>query len=156
FKNRFLDGYARANRQKPSGIAAKQTILDVHLVPHLGSKRLDAITNEAVQRLKHQLQCKSAKTWNNVLTVLNVMLKKAVEWEVIERMPCRIRLLAIAKPSVGFHDFEEFERLVETAKPDPSAYLIVLLGGEAGLRCGEIMALEWGDVDLSKRQICVQ
>ena len=24
----------------------------------------------------------------------------------------------------------------------------VLLGGEAGLRCGEIMALEWTDVDL--------
>ena len=24
-----------------------------------------------------------------------------------------------------------------------------LLGGEAGLRCGEIMALEWTDVDLT-------
>ena len=34
-------------------------------------------------------------------------------------------------------------------------YLIVLLGGEAGLRCGEIMALEWEDVDLQKRQLCV-
>lgn len=32
----------------------------------------------------------------------------------------------------------------------------VLLGGEAGLRCGEIMALEWVDVDLSKRQLCSQ
>src|SRR2546429_1892586 len=31
-----------------------------------------------------------------------------------------------------------------------------LLGGEAGLRCGEIMALEWSDVDLGKRQLCVQ
>ncbi len=35
---------------------------------------------------------------------------------------------------------------------DSTTYLIVLLGGEAGLRCGEIMALEWTDVDLSKRQ----
>jgi integrase len=32
----------------------------------------------------------------------------------------------------------------------------VLLGGEAGLRCGEMMALDWSDVDLGKRQICVQ
>ncbi len=31
----------------------------------------------------------------------------------------------------------------------------MLLGGEAGLRCGEIMALEWTDVDLQKRQLCV-
>ena len=27
FAPRFIDGYARANRQKPSGIAAKETIL---------------------------------------------------------------------------------------------------------------------------------
>ncbi len=38
----------------------------------------------------------------------------------------------------------------------PNAYLIVLLGGDAGLRCGEMMALEWRDVDLGKRQLCVQ
>ena len=31
----------------------------------------------------------------------------------------------------------------------------MLLGGEAGLRCGEMMALEWRDVDLTKRQLCV-
>jgi integrase len=28
--------------------------------------------------------------------------------------------------------------------------------GEAGLRCGEIMTLEWNDVDLGKRQVCIQ
>jgi integrase len=28
-------------------------------------------------------------------------------------------------------------------------HLIVLLGVEAGLRVGEMMALEWGDVDLA-------
>ena len=39
---------------------------------------------------------------------------------------------------------------------DASAHLVVLLGGEAGLRCGEMMALEWSDVDLGKRQLCVQ
>jgi integrase len=33
------------------------------------------------------------------------------------------------------------------------AYLIVRIGGDAGMRCGEMMALEWGDVDLQKRQI---
>ena len=52
FAPRFVDGHARANRQKPSGIAAKESILKWHLVPALGAKRLDAITNEQVQRLK--------------------------------------------------------------------------------------------------------
>src|SRR5262249_48779414 len=88
FKDRFLEGSARANRQKPSGIAAKETILNIHLVPLLGSKRLDAITTEDVQRLKRALKDRTPKTVNNVLSVLNVMLKKAIEWDVIERMPC--------------------------------------------------------------------
>ena len=33
FAPRFLDGHARANRQKPSGIAAKEVIVRVHLLP---------------------------------------------------------------------------------------------------------------------------
>ena len=47
FAPRFLDGYARANRHKPSGVAGKETILRIHLVPQLGAKKLDAITNGA-------------------------------------------------------------------------------------------------------------
>ena len=39
---------------------------------------------------------------------------------------------------------------------DSRAHVIVLLGGEAGLRCGEMMALEWSDVDLQKRQLRVR
>ena len=156
FAPRFVDGHARANRQKPSGIAAKETILNIHLVAWLGTKRLDAITTEEVQQLKHQLADRAPKTVNNVLTVLNMLLKKAVEWDVIKRMPCAVKLLPVPKPSMGFYDFEEYEQLVDAAATEPNAFLIVLLGGEAGLRCGEMMALEWQDVDLGKRQICVQ
>jgi integrase len=89
--------------------------------------------------------------------VLNTLLKKAIEWDVIERMRCTVRLLPVAKPTAAFHDFDDYERLLEAASAiDEQARLIVLLGGEAGLRCGEIIALEWTDVDLSKRLLCVQ
>src|SRR3954470_193333 len=157
FAPRFLDGHARANWQKPSGIAAKEMILRVHLVPALGHKKLDAIKNEDVQRLKSALHSKATKTVNNILTVLNVLLKKAVEWEVIERVPCTIRVLPVSKGSTHFYDFDEFERLVTAARAtDPRAYLLVLMAGEAGLRLGEMVALTWGDIDLVKRQVCIQ
>jgi integrase len=157
FWPRFVDGYARANRQKPNGVAAKETIGRVHLIPILGTTRLDAITTEDVQQLKRRLEHRSAKTVNNVLTVLNVLLNKAVEWNVIDRVPCSIRLLPIAKSAARFHDFDEYERLVAAAQAtEPLAHLVVLLGGEAGLRCGEMMALQWCDVDLTKRQLCVE
>jgi hypothetical protein len=71
FAPRFVDGHARPNRHKPSGIAATEPILKWHLVPALGAKRLDAITNEQVQRLKLALAERAPKTVNNVLTVLS-------------------------------------------------------------------------------------
>jgi integrase len=157
FASRFLDGYARANRQKASGVAAKEMIIRVHLTPSLGARRLDTILSEDVQRLKHRLLTKAPKTVNNILTVLNVLLKKAVEWDVIERMPCSIKLLPVPKRSTRFYDFDEYERLVDAARTtDARAYLLVLMSGEAGLRLGEMVALEWTDIDFVKRQVCVQ
>lgn len=155
FAPRFVDGYAKANRLKPSGVAGKKSILSVHLIPLLGDKKLDAIQTEDVQHLKSALVERAPKTVNNVLTALSVMLKTAVEWDVIERVPCVIKLLKTPKNVASFHDFDEYERLVESAQSDRHAKLLVLLGGEAGLRCGEMMALEWSDVDLNKRQLCV-
>jgi integrase len=139
FAPRFLENHARANRQKPSTVAAKETILRVHLIPILGSKRLDRISNEDVQRVKNRLHDKARKTVNNVLTVLNTMMKVAVEWNVIGEMPCTIKLLPVAPHDADFHDFHEYERLVDASKStDPQAHLVVLLGGEAGLRCGDM------------------
>jgi integrase len=132
-------------------------ILRVHLLPALGHKRLDAIKSEDVQRLKRNLEAKSPKTVNNVLAVLSVLLKKAVEWEVIAHMPCTVKLLPVTKGSTRFYDFDEYERRVEAARVhDARTHLIVLLGGDAGLRCGEMIALEWTDVDLVNRQLCIR
>jgi len=159
FAPRFVDGHARANRHKPSGIAAVESILKWHLVPTLGRKRLDAISNEQLQGLKLKLaQAKRApKTVNNVLTVLSSLLKRAVEWGELDRLPCTIKLLHNPKKSAGFHDLEEYERLLSVArKRDHNVYVMVLLGGDAGLRLGEIVGLEWRDVDLTARRLTVQ
>ena len=61
FTSRFIDGHARANQHKPGGIAQKETVLRVHLIPRLGAKRLDAICTEDVQRLKCHLAGKKPK-----------------------------------------------------------------------------------------------
>ena len=45
----------------------------------------------------------------------NVLLKKAVDWDVIDRMPCAITLLPVPKTSISFYDFDEYERLVVAA-----------------------------------------
>ncbi len=157
FWPRFMEGHARANRQKPSGIFAKESIARVHLLPLFGSVLLTEISTEKIQRLKATLANRKPKTINNVLTVVSTMLKKAVEWGVVERMPCAVRLLPVPPPSPPFHDFEDYERLIDAARRrGVDAYLVALLGGEAGLRRGEIAAIRWDDIDLKKRQLCVR
>jgi integrase len=94
---------------------------------------------------------------NNVLTVLNTVIKKAVEWDVLDRMPCTIRLLPVPPPSAPFYEVDELAGLISAAQHrSQDAYLVVLLAADAGLRRGEIAGLQWGDVDLKKRQLCLQ
>jgi integrase len=157
FSKVFMEDHPEANRHKPSGIAAKETIFRVHLVPFFGSKKLDEITSLDVQKLKGHLKGKAPKTINNILTVLNTMLKKAVNWGVIERMPCKVELLKVPDKEADFFTFADYDCLVRTAEEiGDEEYITILLGGDAGLRCGEIMALRWKDVDFSNRQIRVQ
>lgn len=156
FVPRYLSDYARANRQKPSSVAAKETILRTHLVPMFGRLPLSAITDAEVQRLKLHLRSKAPKTVNNILTVLSSALKNALAWGLITSLPCTIRLVPVPKPATYCHDFAEFEQLVKSAKAiDSSTGLLVLLGGEAGLRSGEMIALQWQDVDLDKRCLSI-
>lgn len=157
FAPQFLERHARANRQKPSAVSTQEKILANHLLPRFGSKKLDAITTEDIQKLKSKLRGMTPKTVNNILSVLNVVLKVAVEWQVIRQLPCTIRLLKTSRTEATFLDFAEYAQLIEAAREiDGRAHLAVLLGGDAGLRSGEMLALAWGDVDFEREQILVQ
>ena len=157
FAPRFIEEYARAERQKPSSIDSKQVILNHHLLPRLGDKRLNEICQEDIQHLKADLKDKSPKTVNNVLSVLSKLLRVAQDWEVIKEMPCRVKLLRYQSPTMEFYDFGKFADLVAAAeKLDDRIKAIVLLGGDAGLRRGEIIGLQSSDVDFKRGSIHIQ
>lgn len=135
FAPRYVEQHARANKLKPSSIAGINTVLRYHLLPTLGKLKLDAITGAQVQRLRLRLTDRSAKTTNNITGHLGSMLKRAVEWGELEKMPCIIKPLRAPKKEMRFYDFAEFERVVGAAKARSSeAHVALLLGGEAG--CG--------------------
>jgi integrase len=72
-------------------------------------------------------------------------------------MPCTIKLLKVAIPEMRFYDFDEYERIVEAAKHFGQRELLtVLLGGECGLRLGEMIALEQTDIDFPRNYLRVQ
>jgi len=157
FSTRFIEDYAKANKLKPSGIAAKETILKKHLIPVLGKKRLDEIGDYEVQMVKRHLAEMKPKTVNCVLTVLSKLLKVAVDWKELASMPVTVKLVKGTDPELPFYDFDEFEQLVAGAqKAGEDVLAFVLLAGEAGLRRGEIIALERSDVDFKRNLITVR
>src|SRR5580692_6138697 len=152
FAPRAIVQHARANRQKASTIYTKERIFENHLYPALGDRQLDRITDELVQKLKADLGSKAPKTVNNILTVLGKTLRLAVKWKVIGTMPCTIELLKVSNLVPEFYEFADYRRLVDAARAlDPRALLVVLLGGDAGLRASEMMGLRGEDVDLRRR-----
>ena len=85
----------------------------------------DVTSSGYLRDLPNRFNDKAIKTVNNVLTVLNTLLKKAAEWRVIDDMPCTIRLLKVPEGSLAFYDFEEYEQMVTAAaKTSGNAYLI--------------------------------
>lgn len=148
FATDFMSSYAKANN-KPSEQTSKAGILKKHLFPIFGGRYLDSITAQDVEHLKARLLDGglSRKRVNNILNVLSKILRYAEELEVISKIP-RIKALKVAPQKFDFLTFEEFERLVSASASEPDWQAAVLVAGEAGLRLGEVLALEWGDIDL--------
>ena len=110
-----------------------------------------------MQAIKARLRDRNRKTVNNVLTVLGHMLHIAMKWKVIEAMPCSIEFYKVSNDLPLFYEREEFLRLVDAAgRINTGTQVAILLGGDAGLRRGEIVALRQRDVDLRRRQIKVE
>ncbi len=157
FKPRYMTEYAKANREKASSLHGKEQIFQNHLLPRLGKKRLDMISDRDVQGLKGSLAERKPKTVNNILTVLGNTLRVAVRWKVIATMPCSIDLLKVSNLKLTFYEFEQYARLAQAAHQiDVWTLVVVLLGGDAGLRRGEMVALRWRNVDFVRRLLRIE
>jgi integrase len=140
---------------KASERASKRSIFTQHLVPHFGEMLLDEIGPRQIAAYKAEKLEPSdgsgglkPKTINNHLTVLGKSLALAVEWGKLRVAP-RVGFLRMAEPVIDFLTFDEAPLLLGSADPGPWRTMI-LLGLRAGLRQGEILALEWPDVDLAR------
>lgn len=100
----------------------------------------------------------SVATINQTMRVLASLLARAhaLRWrstppEKIERVRDR------QTPTPKAYDDGTFEALVAAAQEDsPATLALVLVGGEAGLRVGEVQGLEVRDVDLERAELRVE
>ena len=150
----FMIEVARVEN-KPSEVASKERMLRNHLLPIFGRKRLDEITRDDIKtyrsrKLKAGL---NPKTINNHVTVLCRILGEAVESGHISFVP-RVRRLKTPPSKFDFLMPEEAHRLVDAA--EGQWQVMILLALSTGLRQGELLALQWVDINLKKRFLMVR
>lgn len=154
FSDKWTTVYVHTNN-KYSEILNKESVLRAHLNPYFGLKSLDKISNLDIENYKaKKLQSGQAnKSVNNHLIVLNKCLNTAQEWGVIENTP-KIKLLKVQPQKFDFLSTEECQLLLDNC--DDLLKEMVLFALKTGLRFGELIALEWSDIDFKSNLATIQ
>ncbi len=142
---------------KPSDRVRKESVLRLHLLPALGTKRLDDITPHDLDRYAAgKLESGLApSTINGHLWVLSALLRCAVEWGLLANAP-RIRPLKTDQTDFDWLRPAEAERLLGIASPEPRWSTMFTVALRTGLRRGELLALRWMDVDFDREAVDVR
>ena len=154
----YLETYKR-NDLKPSTYSGYETVLRGHIKGsalgrmNLSKIRPANIQNFYNQKLKAGLSVKSVWQMRNLISTA---LKQAVREGYIEKNPDEYIVLPKKQryePTILTP--EEIRKIVEEAKEDP-LYSIVVTALFTGMRKGELMALQWKNVDFQTRRIFVE
>jgi integrase len=154
FAWKWFEVYVR-NNNKFSEIGNKKSVLNVHLIPYFGEKHLDKISNLDIEeyktkKLKSGL---SAKSINNTLIVLSRCLNIALEWNVLEKVP-KIKKMNVAPQKYDFLTETESQQLLNNT--DGILHEMILVALKTGVRLGELIALDWSDIDFREKILTVQ
>ena len=133
------------------------TIVNLHLIPAIGSIILkDLATDDIQKKLISPLKKKrSPKTVHNVHGVLHKALDQAVKLHYISSNPSDGCVLPrVPKVRVKALDKGDIKRLLAALEGDPEEYLfkVALL---TGLRSGELIGLTWDCVDFDNDLITI-
>ena len=89
------------------------------------------------------------------LTILKAATHKALEWQLISDDPLKgYKLEKVDDSRVRYIEDSEFERLLNVAHPDLTP--ILLMARHQGMRQGEILSLQWTDMDLQRGLLAIR
>jgi integrase len=148
--NRSGDAY------KPSAIRGYRSALNKHVLPELGHLRLSEIERHDLQRLVDSLRRQmSPSTLRNALMPVRVIFRRAVrDGEITINPTANLELPAVRGRRERIATAEEASQLIATLPVELQALWATAL--YAGLRLGELRALDWENVDLANGKLRVE
>jgi integrase len=154
----FKETYLKTAVQESTASGYK-TNFKIHVLPELGSLRLDEVTAQHMETFIADLVVnkKLAKpTIEKILRELKRMFNRAIKHEIIAKNPVEGLDVALYSQAKVKHEKIEpltveevpiFLAVVQKNRHTKKHYALFLAAIHTGCRAGELAALEWGDID---------
>lgn len=156
FSEKWLNDYALPH-VKPSTKRSYSSVIETSINPAFGHYPISKITTSIIQNYiaKVILNKKAGKTANNHLVLLKTMFKHARKWKFIQVSPTDdIEPAKTETKEMDFLEPSEIRLLIKhSEEPYRTLFMTAIL---TGMRRGELLGLQWGDVDWQANQIRVR
>jgi integrase len=143
---------------RPGTWAEHKSKVEVHLIPAIGGVQLQRLTPGQLNALYADLLERgvSARTVLHVHATIRRALGDAVRWGLVPR---NVALLASpprpGRPELRVWTAAELRAFLAAVDGD-RLYALWLLAASTGMRRGELLGLQWSDVDLERARIAVR
>jgi len=154
--DRWWTTYPAAAGNRSTTKTEKEIHLRLHLKPMLGGVPLDKVRGEVVSQTLAALRAKGLgeKSIKNILGTLRRILASAVEWGCLDGIPPLPRV-KVPQPEWDFLSPEEAAKILSAARTEEER-AILLFALHTGARAGELIAIEWGDLDFANRLVILR
>lgn len=137
--------------------------LNLHILPRFGRDKISEIVPmdfvEFYDFLKKEKDL-SSKSINIIHGVINIMFNDAVKWDLIKENPLKkVDPPKIRQKKDNYYNVEEINKLfskLDEEAVDTKYRVVVYVAALCGLRAGEILGLEWKDIDFSEKIITIR
>ena len=161
----WLENYVQPSAKWRTYTRYKE-ILEKHIIPQLGDLELSEITPYVLQCYVTELlkngnlrtsEGLSANSINSIITVIQNTLKTAYSLEIVsEYVGDKIKRPRTSEKKIECFSLSEQKKIEQYILNAGNTRLFgVLLCLYTGLRIGELLALEWADIDMSNGELRV-
>lgn len=154
YRDGFIQWYINEG-SKPSSVQRRVELLDDHVIPLFGNRRLNDFSEKEVQELKTRLAGRKSKsTYNNAAATINKVIQAAKAESLFSSEAFQFPYLPRTKPHPKYYRKTQLDAMVEAATGISTlALCLVLLGADAGFRRGEMLGLDGANVNFETDKV---
>ena len=156
-------------RLAPKTIASYKTQIKLRIKPGLGHIRLTELKPVDIIRFMNELETTrtrfdskkreqvSDRVLSDVFKILSSMLTDAVEWQMVPENPCeKVPHPKVRKKKIHLPPEDVIRKILAAVRLlDIKHRVMILLPIYTGIRVGEMLGLQWKDIDFEKKVISV-